>query len=216
MEVSEEQVCRMQASLPHAGDASGASALPFLVVRGAGDTEVNGRYAHVGVHNGKPKYKKVDGEEIIYYEDHRWFLNLCDSTSGCIYKAERDSEVPPSEWQLCMVCTPPAPSLSFGSFVDLQVGDEVTFVHCSDDVDWSGCPEQARRLSFGRGLYTVSIDRIQGDWFYPRQYQTLVAPLAALGSVKLMGREHGIAGAESLPSLAASSSAALLDSGASA
>ena len=186
--------------------AAESSALPFLVVRGAGHAPVNGRYAHVGVHNGKPKYKKVDGESIIYYWLDRWMLHHEDSTFGWLYETmEGNSELPPFQWQTLHDAriAPPAPNLSFGSFEDLQVGDEVTFVHSSLDFDWTGCSSD-RRLIFGPG-YPVIIHRIDGAWFFPTNFPDMAAPLAALGSVKLRGTEHPIAGAESSASSAAPS-----------
>ena len=72
----------------HRGDGDAItfdSPPPFLVVSSAGCASVNGRYAHDGLGPaGKVKYKKVDGDPVIYFsrgdEEHRtrslFFLEL--------------------------------------------------------------------------------------------------------------------------------------------
>ena len=178
---------------------------------------MNGRYAHVGVHDDKPKYKKVDGDAIIYYDRSvgHWFLNNADIISFGRYRSdERNPELLSvlGQW-VWFHGARPAPNLSLGSLEDLQAGDEVTIVHGDRDVDWTGCPEESEgsRLSFSPP-WSVTIQRIQGAWFYPTNFRSMTAPLNALGRVKLLGKEHRIfaAAAESsaTASLAASSSAA--------
>ena len=171
--------------------------LPFLVVRGAGHAPVNGRYAHDGFNGGKAKFKQVDGDSIIFF-DVRWKMTDVDGTSGWIYEGRQDnSPLPPSEWDNVAprYSNGAAPSLSLGTCRDVEVGDEVTTVQGSHDVDWSGRPQAAgsiSRLGFGSGS-TWKVGRLQGDWFFPTQFATLYAPLSVLGYVSFNGKKHRIA-----------------------
>lgn len=179
---------------------------PFVVVRGAGHPPVNGRYANVGFHEGKPKYKQVEGESIIFFEADLWRLNDEENTRQRKYDgpssgAERNGVTPPREWVAFNSRYGSAPTLSFGSSRDLREGDVVTIVKDDTEVDWSGCPEdgedsEGSRLSF-RPPWTVTVQRIvSGAWFYPTLFPQLVAPLSAVGLVSLAGKMHRVAEAQ--------------------
>ena len=177
---------------------------------------MNGRYAHDGFHGGKAKFKQVGGTPIIFFDGRgKWKISRHGGTGGWIYEGgQNNSPLPPYEWENVEGLSDvfgAAPGLLLGTCRDLKAEDEVTLVHHWQDMDWTGCPEQARRFSFGRD-WIVIIHRIEGDWFFPTNFPSLAAPLAALGSVKLRGMEHRIAGA--IPSLAASSAGATWNSGA--
>lgn len=47
---------------------SSPSSPPFLVVAGAGYGAVNGRYAQEGVCEGRPKFKKLNGEFTVIFK----------------------------------------------------------------------------------------------------------------------------------------------------
>ena len=54
-----------------ASQGAEAAPTPFLVVAGAGYAPVNGRYVHDGTYAGKPRYKQVSGNSIIYFMEGR-------------------------------------------------------------------------------------------------------------------------------------------------
>ncbi|CAK8996809.1 unnamed protein product [Durusdinium trenchii] len=166
---------------------------PFLVVTGAGHSAVNGRFAHVGFHERKPKYRQLGGDSIIFFEAGLWRLNDEENTRQRKYDGARgDTPLPPARWEQLGQRYGNAPSLSLGTSKDIQVGDSVVIVKDDADVDWSNCPEisaSSRRLLFSPP-WTLTVHRLQGDFFYPTNFPESFAPLAALGQVHLMGKPH--------------------------
>eukprot|EP00913_Durusdinium_trenchii_P006687 g6284.t1 len=182
----------------------------------AGCASVNGRYAHDGLGPaGKVKYKKVDGDPVIYFSRGQWRLNDEEGTDGWSYFCRAETDMPPlNDWESISVPRfPPAPCLSWGTARDLLEGDSVTIVKndgdaflqmegshpgtsfCGVDVDWSNCPEEdepIRRLRFS-APWVVQVSRLRdGAWFYPTIFESKIAPLTALGFVELRGKKHVI------------------------
>ncbi|CAK9105742.1 TNF receptor-associated factor 6-B [Durusdinium trenchii] len=193
---------RVSTSAPNPSGAE-AAPTPFLVVAGAGYAPVNGRYVHDGTYAGKPRYKQVSGNSIIYFMEGRWRMNDGETTAGePKYEAPPNHlPMPPCEWSTDLEEFQPAPTLSMGTCKDIQEGDQVTIVAWDEDVDWSGCPESSEaRLRFSPSSWTVTVHRVtRGAWFYPKEFETLVAPLAALGLVNFMGKAYSIHGAQRGP-----------------
>jgi len=173
---------------------------PFFVVRGAGLSSVNGRYAHVGSHGGRPKYRKVDGEAILFFEAGVWRLNTEENTNQrCYDGVDRTAAFPPSDWETIDRDDHPAPTVSMGTWQDLQVGDKVTFKEGDGAADWSGSPtavpgepgRSPHSLSYSAGD-SQCIREISGEFFFSQVWQRLYAPLDALGVVQLRGTDHCI------------------------
>ena len=179
---------------------------PFLVVRGAGDDDINGRYACVGSYGGAPKYRKLGGTSIMFYESGLWRLNDEENTNQRLYDGPASrTPLPTSGWILIHDgFREPAPTVSFGNHGDLQVGDEVIIVKNSDRVDWSNCP-QSDRLIFLHPPWPLTVDRIEGDWWFSTDFPHKIAPLSALGSAKFNDRQHSISAAGTLRSSATAS-----------
>ena len=178
----------------------------FLVVRNAGDDDINGRYACVGTHSDAPKYRKVGGTSILFYESGLWRLNDEENTNQRLYDGPASrTPLPTSGWTDFSGRHAPAPTVSFGSHHDLQAGDKVVIVKTDRlrEVDWSGCPQSDR---FSLGLTrSWTIDRIEGDWWFNTVYPQKIIPLAAVGHVKFNGQRHTISAVER--TLASSASA---------
>ena len=123
----------------------------------------------------------------------RWRLNDVENTSSSKYQGQIELMPPGRRWEPVCSRDGSAPTVSFGTSTDLLAGDAVTLTKDDEDVDWSGCPESqlARRFAFSKGS-RVRLHRVQGDWFYPAVCPTKVAPVAAVGLVRLMGKEHRI------------------------
>ena len=184
-----------------------ASETPFLVVRGAGDARVNGRYAYVGTHSDAPKYRKVGGASIMFYESGLWRLNDEENTNQRHYDGPADRTVLPlNGWIDFSGRRAPVPTVCLGTHRDLQAGDEVTFAKGDGEVDWSNCPPYTP-LSFSAS-WTLLVDRIEGDWWFSTRYQTLIAPLSALGFVKFNDQEHSILAAVRTNGMSANAPAA--------
>ena len=164
------------------------------MVRGAGHAPVNGRYAYVAVEADRPKYKQVGGNSIIYFSSGVWRLNDEENMQQRKYDgAQNDTPTPPNQWVQVDPNYGAAPKLSEGTWRDIHEGDIVTIEKRHEDFDWSGCPvNDAGRLRFSPSSWTITVQRVQGDWFYPAEFETLIAPLAALGTVNLMGKAHRI------------------------
>ena len=123
---------------------------PFLVVAGAGHSPVDGRYAQDGFREGKPKFKKVGGEFIIFFRWGMWKLGAEEDTTVWLYESSTGgpgspttptnsggaSSMPPSAWVAAQAKHGPAPSVSLGTCRDLQEGDVVTIVKHHEEVDW--------------------------------------------------------------------------------
>ncbi|CAK9041853.1 unnamed protein product [Durusdinium trenchii] len=171
----------------------GAALPPFLVARGAERGKINGRYA------AESGYKQVEGEAIIFFKWGKWRWNALDRRDGWFYEAPpcegSDGNLPPFEhWVTRPSLVGVAPSLSLGNYRDIKEGDVVTLAECPD-FDWTGCPEgPAKRLSFSGTSWTVTVHELRGEWFYPREFPEKIAPLAGLGAVSLMGKEHCVSG----------------------
>ena len=169
--------------------------MPFLVLSGAGLSQVNGRYAHDGTfEGGKLKYKQLGGAAMIFFAHGRWNISAVNRTDLWIYEGQAgSSQMPPSEWVSVDGCqqVEPAPRLLLGTVYDLQGGDMVTLAKDDGDVDWSQCPHNSLRLRFRR-FRIVTVERIQDDWFYPMESPRHVAKLAVLGTVAFMGKAHSI------------------------
>jgi hypothetical protein len=73
------------------------------IVSGAGGkgSSVNGCYKIVGMYNGKPKFKKVDGRAIIFFSRF-WKINHCNNTGGWFYSINETAhaEPPVGTWTL--------------------------------------------------------------------------------------------------------------------
>jgi hypothetical protein len=68
-----------------------------VMVSGAGGVgaPTNGRYAQIGMWNGRPKFKHVAGSCIIYFENGAWYINDEDDTTAWFYKASQsDIDMP--------------------------------------------------------------------------------------------------------------------------
>eukprot|EP00427_Karlodinium_veneficum_P004298 CAMPEP_0169171638 /NCGR_PEP_ID=MMETSP1015-20121227/62850_1 /TAXON_ID=342587 /ORGANISM="Karlodinium micrum, Strain CCMP2283" /LENGTH=186 /DNA_ID=CAMNT_0009244905 /DNA_START=81 /DNA_END=641 /DNA_ORIENTATION=- len=89
----------------------------ILIVEGAGGigASMNGRYMQNGTHFGRPKFKQVDGDAIVYFDGH-WKMNDVDSTAEWYYEAPDGPRPPAGTWAMheCRVgdATPP-PSVSW-------------------------------------------------------------------------------------------------------
>lgn len=59
-----------------------------VIVEGAGGVgaPVNGTYRQVGTHNDRPKFKKVDGNAVIFF-NRNWYINSEDDCGGWFYQA---------------------------------------------------------------------------------------------------------------------------------
>ena len=81
----------------------------------------------------------------------------------------------------------------FSRLLKQILGDTVTIAKRHEDFDWSGCPERSSgRLKFSPSSWTITVRRLEGQWFYPAEFENLIAPLAALGTVNLAGKAHSI------------------------
>ena len=151
---------------------------------------------------------EVGGNSIIFFMSGKWRLNDEEVTDERCYDAvevDEEARIPPSRWVKVNARYGAAPSLSLGTGRDLQVGDSVVLEKHSRSIDWSGCPEDdsSRRFSFSAPK-TVTVHRLQGEWFYPAEFRTLVAPVAALGSVNFFGQAHRIEAEEEMMTSASS------------
>jgi len=144
---------------------------------------------------GRPKYKQVGGNSIIYFSSGVWRLNDEENMQQRKYDgAQNDTPTPPNQWVQVDSNHGAAPKLSVGTWRDIQEGDTVTLGKRHEDVDWSGCPvNSAGRLRFSPSPWSITVQRVQGQWFYPAEFETLIAPLAALGTVNLMGETYQVA-----------------------
>ncbi|CAE7403285.1 traf6-b [Symbiodinium sp. CCMP2592] len=151
-------------------------ASPFFIVGGAGSdaqhSRVNGRYACVGIFMGKPKYKQVDGEGILYWRDY-WKLNYTDGARVWYYAyyPDSDSSLPPTgTWTTFAYSNRlalPAPEVSIGRTEDYGVGDRVVFMRSGS-------------LSYGPGC-TAEVGQIREDGFFsPTGSETLWVPLSSV------------------------------------
>eukprot|EP00438_Fugacium_kawagutii_P036813 Skav228613 [mRNA] locus=scaffold2037:63534:64055:+ [translate_table: standard] len=118
---------RPEAGRPSEAAGSSASASetsdpPFLVVTGAGASDINGRYAVVGTHGGAPKYKQLDGDSIMFYESGLWRLNVQDDTNRRAYDGPSARSPLPANQSWDPRSYPPAPTVSLGNHKDLQRG----------------------------------------------------------------------------------------------
>ena len=187
--------------------AESPSEPPFIVVRGAGDPRHNGRYAKVGTHSDEPKYQKLGGSAIMFYESDLWRLFHEDDTSRRFYDGpSARTPLPTSGWRAINeradgVQCAPAPTVSFGSYHDLQAGDKVYIAKTSTEADWSGCP-QSDHLYFSEFARTWTVHQVQGDWWFPEEFPHKIAPLSALGFVKFNDQRHSIAAQRTLSSSA--------------
>ncbi|CAE7653324.1 traf6-b, partial [Symbiodinium sp. CCMP2456] len=156
-------------------------ASPFFIVRGAGSdsrhSRVNGRYACVGIFMGKPKYKQVDGDGILYWRGF-WKMTYEDNTGGWFYSyPDSDSSLPPTgTWTTHGYShgagALPAPEVSVGRTEDLRVDDRVMFMRSGPG-----------SLSYSPG-YTQEIGQIREDGFFaPKRFETLWAPLSTVSLV---------------------------------
>ena len=169
---------------------------PFLVVRGAGKAEVNGRYACVGSHGGEPKYRQLGGTSIIFYEAGQWRLNHEENTNQRRYDGpEERRPLPTSGWQVVVFREQPAPTVSMGNQYDLQAGDRVKVVKSNDEVDWSRCP-QSDRFTYALVPDSRCIARIAGDWWFNTYRPEAISSLAQLGEVEFNDRWHSISAVE--------------------
>ena len=58
-------------------------------------------------------------------------------------------------------------------------------------IDWSGQESSSQHFSFSEPK-KVTIHRVEGHFFYPAEFQTLLAPLAAVGAVIFFKKPHSI------------------------